>query len=218
MTGKTLGHELEHCVRGYQTFFFALLVAGAKWGADIEQAQGVMDTAWKGYDAGARLPPAAMQANGKPMTPPPVARGEKRPAFPTAPLVQSKGTAVRTTDLSEDCEPVADSARSAPGPEHGESHERETRTQLGVPTEALPTELPGTQPAFPPWSLYRFFRSRVGMRVETLIPAVLRHPPPLLPLLCPLGIRSHDIVHTVVEQKYHDIVHPFAQHPINTGL
>jgi hypothetical protein len=91
MTGKTLGHELEHCVRGYQTFFFALLVAGAKWGADIEQAQGVMDTAWKGYDAGARLPPAAMQANGKPMTPPPSLAARNAPPLLRPPSSRAKG-------------------------------------------------------------------------------------------------------------------------------
>ena len=65
---------------------------------------------------------ASIQANGKLAAHPPAPLRDEEPHSPVAVrLIPSKESATLTTDLSEYFEPVADSAQSAPGPEHMKS-------------------------------------------------------------------------------------------------
>jgi hypothetical protein len=73
---------------------------------------------------------------------------------PSAPGPEHMKSAVRTTDLSEYFEPVADSAPSAPGPEQRESNEREAITKLDVQTKSLHIDRSRIEHPLPPWLPY----------------------------------------------------------------
>ena len=73
---------------------------------------------------------------------------------PSAPGPEHTKSAVRTPDLSEYFEPVADSAPSAPGPEQRESNEREAITKLAAQTEALQIDRSRTEHPLPSWLPY----------------------------------------------------------------
>lgn len=62
MAKQQAAQGAEDLMTAYSSFFFALPLAGLKWGFGIGDEKEATEAAWKGYDAGVRLASASVDA------------------------------------------------------------------------------------------------------------------------------------------------------------